>query len=190
MISVADGSSETMRTRPSLSVVPQRNARRVRGTAGRSSIGQRSERAAPRARPAADRVPADDRDHRADRRNDDRREVDARDVVAATGNEDPGEKPADESPNDPEHDLADDAETLVTLDEEPREITGDRPDDEPGDDSHGFLPPCRHSRGDSTVALGPPNVRSQSLRPDKQHDTRRSKSWSARTRRIGRAGVP
>src|SRR5687767_5872579 len=101
MISVADGSSETMRTRPSLSVVPQRNARRVRGTAGRS-LGQGSDRAAPRARPAADRVPDNDRDHRADRRNDDRREVDARDVVAATGNEDPGEKPADESPNDPE----------------------------------------------------------------------------------------
>src|SRR5688500_13443507 len=153
MISVADGSSETMRTRPSLSVVPQRNARRVRGTAGRLSIGQGSERAAPRARPAADHVPADDRDHRADRRDDDRREVDARDVVAATGNQDSGEEPADDGPDDPKQDLADDAETLVTLDEEPREIAGDRPDDDPGDDPHCLFPPCRCSRGESAVAV-------------------------------------
>src|SRR6185436_9135096 len=97
-----------------------------------------SDRAATCSHVAAEGVVADNHDDGADHRDDDRRDVDAGRVVA-TGQQ-AGEEPADEAADDAEHDVSDDAEALVTLDEVAGEPAGDRADDEPRNDSHGFQP--------------------------------------------------
>ena len=55
-------------------------------------------------------------------------------------------KPPTKRADDAEHDVPDDTETLVTLDEEAGQIPGDRAEDDPRDDAH-FVPPspCRAS---------------------------------------------
>src|SRR6476619_6924608 len=94
-----------------------------------------SDGAAARAAAAADEVVAPDQDDRADDRDHDRHDIDAGRVVLATG-EEAGDEPADEPADDAEGNVSYDAEALVTLDQEAREIASDRSDDEPGHDSH------------------------------------------------------
>src|SRR4029079_6292145 len=85
--------------------------------------------------PTADRVVGDNRDDRADHGHNDRGDVDPRDVVLATGQEARNE-PADQRADDPQHDVADDAEALIALDEETGDVACDRPDYQPRNDAH------------------------------------------------------
>ena len=47
-----------------------------------------------------------------------------------------GEEAADERADDAEHDVPDDAEALVALDEEAGQVAGDRAEDDPRNDAH------------------------------------------------------
>ena len=71
----------------------------------------------------------------ADGRDDDRADVE-RAVDRLRVEQDAGQEAADEGADDAEHDVSDDAETLVTLDDEPGEIPGDGAEDDPRDDAH------------------------------------------------------
>ena len=51
--------------------------------------------------------------------------------------QDTGQEAADEGADDAKHDVPDDAEPLVTLDEEAGEVPGDGAEDDPRDDAHG-----------------------------------------------------
>src|SRR6476661_854485 len=112
--------------------------RRSRGTARRHAPGTGSDRAPARPASAGDRAHDEDRDDRADRRNDDRRDVDPCRVIVA--GQDAGQETADECADDTQDDVSDDTETLVTLDEEPGEISGDRANDDPRNDAHSKPP--------------------------------------------------
>jgi len=83
----------------------------------------------------------DDND-RADDRCDDRADVE-RAVDRIHVQENARKEAADERADDAEHDVTDHAEALVTLDQEPGEIPGDRAEDDPRDDAHLFLHPMR-----------------------------------------------
>src|SRR5947209_393229 len=87
---------------------------------------------------AADRVPDDNNDDRANGRDDDGRDVDAGRVVLAPA-DDARQEAANDRANDPQDDVADHAEALVALYEQSREPTGDGADDDPADDAHRFL---------------------------------------------------
>ena len=54
--------------------------------------------------------------------------------------QDTGEEAADERADDAQDDVSDDTEALVTLDEEPGEIPGDRAKDDPRNDAHSKPP--------------------------------------------------
>src|SRR5258705_8403299 len=132
--------------------------RRSRGTARRPAPEAGSDRAAARSAPAGDRADHEDRDDRADRRNDDGADIE-RAVDRLGVEEDTGEESADERADDAQDDVSDDTEALVTLDEEPGEIPGDRAKDDPRNDAHSYLHP---SAGLSTICWGPlvyPEVR-------------------------------
>src|SRR4051794_26842154 len=89
-------------------------------------------------------------DHGPNDRGHDRRDVE-RAVDRVGAEQRAGEEAADERADDAEHDVPDDTQTLVTLDEEPGEIPGNGAEHDPRDDAHGVKPPSLHAR---TGALG------------------------------------
>src|SRR5215210_7613492 len=101
-----------------------------------------SDRAAARAGATGHGVHDDDHDDRADDRDHDRADVE-RAVDRMAVEENAREEPADERADDPENDVTDHAEALVTADEEAGEIPGNRAEDDPGNQTHGFRPPSQ-----------------------------------------------
>jgi hypothetical protein len=95
----------------------------------------RSDRASADPAPAGDGVDDHDGEHGTDRRNDDRAEVE-RTVDRIAVEEGTGQEAADERADDAKDDVPDDPETLVTLDEEPGQISGDRAKHDPRNDAH------------------------------------------------------
>src|SRR4051812_8129860 len=101
-----------------------------------------SDHAASGPRAARHGVPHDDRDDRADGRRHDRADVQGA-VDRIRAEQSAGEDPADERSDDAEHDMTDDAETLVSADKEARQVTGDRTKHDPGNDAHPKPPSLR-----------------------------------------------
>src|SRR5687768_954384 len=109
--------------------------RRVLGWVRAIARAVRSDGAATHAGATRHRADHEDRDHGTDRRDDDRGNVDLVHRIAAWEDH-TGEESADERADDPEHDVSDDAETLVTLDKEPGQVPGDGADDDPRENAH------------------------------------------------------
>src|SRR3954454_2519627 len=129
--------------------IAKRNARRAGGRFVVQVPGRPGkwllDRAAPGTRAPGDHPDHEDRDDRADGRNDDRADVEGA-VDRVTVEQHAREEAADQRAHDPEHDVPDDPESLVTADEKTREIPGDRAEDDPCDDAHTVPPsPSRAS---------------------------------------------
>src|SRR4051812_17292069 len=117
----------------------KRNARRAGGRFVVQEPGEPGQgsldRAATCSRAPGDHPDHEDGDDRADRRDDDRADVE-RAVDRMAVEQDAGQEATDECADDPEHDVPDDTESLVTCDEQTGEIPGDRAEDDPCDDTH------------------------------------------------------
>src|SRR5439155_3265752 len=104
--------------------------------------GEMSDDAAPCSGAAGDRVHDDDNDHCADDGGYDRAHGEwAVDDVDAEQRA--GEEATDDRADDAEHDVPDDAEALVTPDEETGQVAGDRAEHDPGNDAHELPPSLR-----------------------------------------------
>src|SRR5688572_3220755 len=135
----------------------------------------RSDGAAAHARATRHRADHEDRDHGTDGRDDDRADV-QRAVDGIGVEQDAGKESADERADDTEHDVSDDAETFVTLDEETGEVPGDGAEDDPRNDAHSLPPsPMRAShplagvrsppsRGWASLSRSPPGARTTTER--------------------------
>src|SRR3954452_17465698 len=138
--------------------VAKRNARRAGGRFAIQVPGHPGkwllDRAAPGARAPGDHPDHEDRDDRADRRNDDRADVEGA-VDRMAVEQDAGEETADESADDAEHDVPDDAESFVTCDEKAGEIPGDGAEDDPRDDAHS-VPPSPSRASHPTAGVNDP----------------------------------
>jgi len=86
--------------------------------------------------PARDQVEHDDRDDRADDGDHDRADVEGTLDRVVDTEEQAGEEPANEGADDAEHDVPDHAIALITLDEEPGNVAGNRAEDQPREDVH------------------------------------------------------
>src|SRR3954451_22453034 len=82
---------------------------------------------------AGDHVHDDDHDHRADDGGDDRADVE-RSVDDVLVEEGAGEEATDDRADDAEHDMTDDPESFVALDEEAGQVAGNRAEDDPRND--------------------------------------------------------
>src|SRR5215208_4237008 len=96
---------------------------------GRQKTPPGSNGATPGPSAPGDHIDDDDRDDRADSGNHDRADV-QRTIDRLGVEEDAGQEATNEGAHNPENDVTDDSETLVTLDKEAREVAGDRAEDQ------------------------------------------------------------